>query len=254
MCMTHGHAHHFLFLSLSLVLGAISTGACDTSSSDRAESRSLSGGCLLDCDDGGYEAGGYEDGKDDGYDGGYEDGKDDGYDGGYEGGYEYDDGCTLTQGYWKNHHRYAKNLSQKIDWPMIQGGEMHTEDTKMGGKSWLYILQTPPKGNPWYIAAHQWIAAKLNVASGAKATPAVVDAMYELEKYLTDYQYKPCDGKEGVLAMAKLLDDYNNGKVGPHHCGDMMEAADQRAVYDYEANVCDGKNKLEQNDEFGLKK
>lgn len=246
MCMTHAHAHHFLFLSLSLAFGAISTGACDTVTNGPVESRSVPS-----------ETDGYDGGDADGYDGGDADGYDDSSckydcDSGDDPGEEYGDGCTLTQGYWKNHNKYAKNLNQKIPWPFIKDGPLVTEDTKMGGKGWLYILQTPPKGNPWYIAAHQWIAAKLNVASGAKAPPPVADAIHELEKYLSDYQYKPCDGKEGVLKLAKLLDDYNNGKVGTPHCGD-KEAADQIEKYNYEVNVCDGKNKLEKNNEFDLK-
>ena len=59
-------------------------------------------------------------------------------------------GCTLTPGFWKNH-------SQLI-----------TEDTLLCEETWIDILNTPPRrGNAFYILAHQWIAAELNVADGA---------------------------------------------------------------------------------------
>src|SRR5258708_3911894 len=58
--------------------------------------------------------------------------------------------CTFTMGYWKNHNKYADNPSQQIPWP-ICSQDPQGEDTLLCGMRWLYILQTEPNGNAWYI-------------------------------------------------------------------------------------------------------
>lgn len=113
-----------------------------------------------------------------------------------------DDGCTLTQGYWKNHG----------NWPIEAGAEMC-------GQTWLEILKTPPKGDAWYILAHQWIAAKLNVASGAVPPLEVADAIAQAGVYLQDCEISKAE-KADALALSGLLDDFNNGNAGPAHCDD----------------------------------
>ncbi len=123
-----------------------------------------------------------------------------------------DDGCTLTQGYWKNHHAGAKNHAQQQPWPV-------DEAVSLCGQTWLEILQTPPKGDAWYILAHQWIAASLNVASGALAPPDVVAALTQGEALLADCSID-ADEHDAAIADAGLLDDFNNGAVGPGHCDD----------------------------------
>lgn len=111
------------------------------------------------------------------------------------------DGCTLTQGYWKNHQ----------PWPIADAG--------LCEQTWDEILHTPPKGNAWYIVAHQWIAASLNVASGAAVTPEVQAALDAAEGFLADCEISKAE-KADALAASSLLDDYNNGAVGPGHCDD----------------------------------
>jgi hypothetical protein len=119
------------------------------------------------------------------------------------------DGCTLTQGYWKNHYDGAQNESQDIPWPI-------SEDTLLCGATWLSILDTPPAGDGWYILAHQYIAAKLNVASGASTTPEVDQALLDAAALLEGN----CGGlaPNQVSALATVLDEYNNGEIGPGHC------------------------------------
>ena len=142
-----------------------------------------------------------DDGDDD--DGDDDDGDDD----------DGDDDCTRTQGYWKNHNRYADNPSQNIPWPI-------DEDTLLCGETWYDILHTPPQGDAWIILAHQWIAAMLNEASGAD-TDVLNGALDDAEDLLSGN----CDGLDSeetddALDLAELLDDYNNGRIGPPHCGD----------------------------------
>lgn len=181
---------------MSLVFSAPGAIACDVTPDDPIESRSVPGGD----DDGG------DDGDDDGC---YDDGEDEGGD---EGG---DYGCTRTQGYWKNHNTSAKNYSQQLEWPIDEG-------TSLCGKTWLTILKTAPMGDPWYIAAHQWIAARLNIASGASTTSDVETAISFLTSELAD-----CDVDDATTALeySELLDDYNNGKIGPGHCGETQRFA-----------------------------
>lgn len=122
------------------------------------------------------------------------------------------DGCTLTQGYWKNHHAGSKNKSQQSPWPV-------SEDTELCGQTWLDILDTAPKGNPWIVVAHQWIAASLNVAAGAAVPPEVAAALADAEGFLADCEITKAE-KAAALASKDVLDAFNNGNIGPGHCGD----------------------------------
>jgi hypothetical protein len=121
-------------------------------------------------------------------------------------------GCTLTQGYWKTHSKYADNASQQLPWPI-------SEDTQLCGQSWFDILSIQPQGEAWLILAHQWIAAKLNVATGASTPPDVAAAITTGDQILTSN----CVHLSGSLAtqalgLATTLDNYNNGLTGPGHC------------------------------------
>lgn len=125
-----------------------------------------------------------------------------------DGGY----GCTLTQGYWKNHNEYKTQPKQAIDWPAPLD-----EDDLLCGQKLLDILGTTPRGEAWYILAHQYIAASLNAASGA-STSDLGSALADAERILT----ANCDGitadRQAAIDLSYLLDSYNNGLIGPGHC------------------------------------
>lgn len=111
-------------------------------------------------------------------------------------------GCTLTQGYWKNH----------TNWPT---GYSPNALFFSSGKSWLTILGTPPKGgNAYIILAHQYIAATLNIASGA-SMPADVQAAYDAAT-----KYFQTGVGSDPIGWSNTLDNYNNGLAagGPNHC------------------------------------
>jgi len=110
-------------------------------------------------------------------------------------------GCTHTQGYWKNHPRA---------WPLPL-------DTLLCGRTWMEILRDSPRGDAWLILAHQWIAASLNVASGA-STPDEVDAALATP-FILACVVNPAD-RAAALETAETLDQYNNGDIGPGHCDD----------------------------------
>lgn len=130
-------------------------------------------------------------------------------------------GCTLTQGYWKNHSSASKHED-----PTWNG----QEDTAINGiVGWLGILKTPGKGgDAWYILAHQWIAATLNIQAGADDTDVATE-MTDAENMLNSYLPGVLVGKakgatktaRGVaIDLAGVLGSFNEGLIGPGHCDD----------------------------------
>jgi hypothetical protein len=131
-------------------------------------------------------------------------------------------GCTLTQGYWKTHSKYGPAPYDNA-WGAKAGGDAPFFDT---GKSYYEILWTAPKGgNPYLILAHQYIAAEMNVLNDASIPGNVLAAWNQATGLLDAYDGDLSINKrkaDGVLAiqLAALLDDYNNGRVGPGHCSE----------------------------------
>ncbi len=124
-------------------------------------------------------------------------------------------GCTFTQGYWRNHNQLQEDRSQAIDWPAAID-----EHDQLCGEGLLDILDTAPRGIAWTILAHQTIAARLNAAAGASTGEGVADALAEADRLLT----ANCGGingpeRERALELADVLDAFNSGQLGPQHCG-----------------------------------
>ncbi len=130
-------------------------------------------------------------------------------------------GCTLSQGYWKTHSSYGP-APYDDTWALIG------EDTTFyqSGKSWYQVLWTSPKGgNAYYILAHQFIAARLNLLNGAASTSAVDEALAWAHSFFNTYTPTSQLSKSTrslALAYAALLDQYNNGLAvgGPPHCSE----------------------------------
>jgi len=131
-----------------------------------------------------------------------------------------DRGCTYTQGYWKTHSARGP-APYDAGWKQLGADEEATSFFN-SGSSWYRVWQTPPRGNAFYILAHQYMAAKLNVLNGASTTNDVDAALSGAEALfaglaagstaLTDAQ------KSQAIAWASTLDNYNNGVTGPGHC------------------------------------
>jgi hypothetical protein len=127
-------------------------------------------------------------------------------------------GCTLTQGYWKNHEEnWPAPYSATAPW--MQAGNLVTNTT------WDGLMETSSKGGNSYIQlAHQWIAASLNKASGASVPAGVQTTLNLSGAWLL--ANTPVAGALPVIkdaqatAWAGTLDDYNNGLTGPGHCTD----------------------------------
>jgi hypothetical protein len=121
------------------------------------------------------------------------------------------DGCTLTLGYWKNHPEEWDDAGD------ANAAAFTTSNTFFAtGKSYLQVLNTPPKGDAYYILAHQYIAALLNAGAGASTTSEVGTAMSGAAAFFAGGTAT----REELISWAGQLADYNEGQVGPGHCDD----------------------------------
>ena len=133
-----------------------------------------------------------------------------------------EEGCTLTQGYWKTHSQYGPAPYDPV-WAVIG------EDTAfyLSGKTWYEVLWTPPrKGNAYYILAHQYIAARLNEESGA-STDAISQELADALALFVQYTPAEIGALKGdselraqFVDLGEILDAYNKGDIGPGHCAD----------------------------------
>uniref|UniRef100_A0A832I693 Uncharacterized protein n=1 Tax=Eiseniibacteriota bacterium TaxID=2212470 RepID=A0A832I693_UNCEI len=118
--------------------------------------------------------------------------------------------CTYTIGYWKNH---------PSAWPVLNLtlGTVNYTQAQL-----LSILASPVKGNGLVSLAHQLIAAKLNVANGADPSAAAA-AIAAADALIGGLVVPPVGAgylpPSATSATTQILDDYNNGIIGPGHCG-----------------------------------
>jgi len=118
------------------------------------------------------------------------------------------DGCTLTQGYWKNHD----------GWPVT---ELAIGARTYSAAELLAAFKTPARGNGLVILEHQLAAARLNIANGANPA-AVVDTLTAADALIGSAVVPPIG--DGYLApavaspLADTLASFNEGKIGPGHC------------------------------------
>jgi hypothetical protein len=126
-------------------------------------------------------------------------------------------GCTLTQGYWKTHSEYGP-APYDDTWALLGA------DTPffLSGQTYYEVLWALPGGNAYYILAQQYIAAKLNALNGSDFTAAqsAFDQAEALFETYTPAQVANLKGaaKHVWINLATILDNYNNGLIGPGHC------------------------------------
>ena len=125
-------------------------------------------------------------------------------------------GCTLTQGYWKNHNEFETKPNRKVDWP----APYDEGDLLCTMKSLDILHMSSAGGDAWLILARQFIAARLNIANGASSTPEVDAAIAEATELLAANcdEMPTTEIRSRAIELAGLLDGYNNGAVGPGHC------------------------------------
>ena len=121
----------------------------------------------------------------------------------------------LTPGYWKTHSRYGP-APYDHTWATVG------EDTIffLSDQTYYEVLWTEPAGgNAYYILAHAYIAARLNINNGV-IMPAEVQSAFDAATILFN-TYTPSDvgswrGSQGArsdfISLAEILDDFNNGR------------------------------------------
>lgn len=158
-----------------------------------------------------------------------------------------DPGCTRTIGYWKTHSKYGPAKKADATWNLILPTGPDSPFF-LSGKTYFQVLGTAPRGNPYYILAHQYIAAELNFLAGAYN--GAVDDEFDAAKILLQ-TYTPAqvaalsnnnDDKKAFTTLGGILDNYNNGIIGPGHCGEVEEKS---------AKISD-ENELVQPSEFAV--
>lgn len=127
-------------------------------------------------------------------------------------------GCTLTQGYWKNHAWPTHPMwgpSTLATWPDIQNWKFF--DTTL---EWPEVLDVSPKGDPYFILAHQYIAAILNQQNGAYVPEEVRRTLVDAYDYFSlAPAAREAFDRNQLTEWATVLDRYNNGQLGVPHCG-----------------------------------
>lgn len=134
-------------------------------------------------------------------------------------------GCTLTPGYWKTHSEFGP-APYDDTWAMLPDGASTT--FFLSGQSYYAVLWTEPKGgNAYYILAHAYIAAEMNMLNEASIPDDVLAAWNEatglFETYTPDAVValgKKSPVRAQFIELAGVLDDYNNGLTGPGHCSE----------------------------------
>ncbi len=98
-----------------------------------------------------------------------------------------DQGCTLTQGYWKTHADPSNAKKFDTTWNLLPGGLGPNTTFFLSGTTWINVFNTPPAGNFYYQLAHQYMAAVLNKLNGASSTAAVDAAITSATNFFNTY-------------------------------------------------------------------
>ena len=135
-------------------------------------------------------------------------------------------GCTLTQGYWKTHSKYGPAGPANATWNLILPSGPDTTFF-LSNQTWIQVFNTSPGGNAYYILAVQYMAAKLNMLSGASSTSAVNSALAWATNFFNTYtpaQIGALKGndplRQAAIGAGGTLDSYNSGAIGPGHCSE----------------------------------
>lgn len=125
-----------------------------------------------------------------------------------------EEGCTRTQGYWKTHGDPDNKKKYDNTWDPYVGATFF-----MSGMTYMGVLHEPVKGRAYFILAHQYIAAMLNVDAGASMPDDVLAAYNAATEYFESNKPAKKDAMHNQVTMwAQILDDYNNGRTGPGSC------------------------------------
>jgi hypothetical protein len=126
-------------------------------------------------------------------------------------------GCTRLPSYWAT---YSGLRTDRYDpaWDNFKNVLFYRSNI-----NWERMLHTSSASNPYYLLARQYIAARLNVAGGAKASQEVQAAIKNAETLFQAYaphqiaRAKTSLQRE-IQSLAMDLDHFNRGLTGPGAC------------------------------------
>ncbi len=140
---------------------------------------------------------------------------------------EDDDGCTRTIGYWKNHAGFGPQPDMVSQYLPIWLGEDDGDKSipVTSAEIAVDILKMMTYGHPSNGITKlyaQLLAAKLNFAAGA-SDDAIEDIVEDADEFLSMYDWEDWgelseEDQDMVMYWQGMLDDYNNGYIGPGHC------------------------------------
>jgi len=112
---------------------------------------------------------------------------------------------VLSQGYWKNH----------TEWPVNQ---LQLGNVTYNRQQLQSILNQPVRGNGLVSLAHQEIAAKLNIATGADES-CVNETLAQADGLIGDLIIPPVgEGFLGPTGYERTLTLYNEGSLCAPSC------------------------------------
>ncbi|MCP4584231.1 MAG: DNRLRE domain-containing protein [candidate division Zixibacteria bacterium] len=139
------------------------------------------------------------------------------------------EGCTNTIGYWKNHTGGCRPQSDEVSQflPITLGNadgdkSVNVTNTRRARRILRQRFGRPFNGITKLYA--QLLAAKLNIANGADDSD-VAETITAADNFLSDHGRRSwyrlsSDDRNMILGWKDMLDDYNNGEIGPGHCDD----------------------------------
>lgn len=132
-------------------------------------------------------------------------------------------GCSRTPGYWKTHSLHGPAPYDATWAGITPSGADSPFFNPPGSQTYFEVLWTDSAGgNAYYILARAFIAAKLNVLAGASVPDEVAAAMdWANTSFFPTYgpaSTLPKATRGLALAYAGVIDNYNNGLIGPGHC------------------------------------
>jgi hypothetical protein len=128
-------------------------------------------------------------------------------------------GCTLTQGFWKTHGPSGCDTGNNANaWPV---SSLTVGNVTYTASQLCAIFNTPAGGNGLISLAHQLIAAKFNVLSGASAS-CVNGEIAAADALIGNLVIPPVGAgylsPSSSSALATTLDNYNTGSLCVDHC------------------------------------
>jgi hypothetical protein len=136
--------------------------------------------------------------------------------------------CTLTIGYWKTHAGFHGRNADRVT-PLLPiwlgtatAGGAETVQVSSASQAVSLLSMSGDASNGINKLYAQLLGAKLNIANGADGS-AVASTISAADAFLAtktaaDWGSLTKAQRQMVLGWMSMLDNYNNGHIGPGHC------------------------------------